>query len=97
MAPLVFTCPNTKRRSTTKIATDAKSLAAAWKKTLHITCPHCGEVHKVSVRDAYIQFAVQDGADPIVIDRSPDMAPARPTGFIPRRPNRIRQSVLRSV
>jgi hypothetical protein len=42
-------------------------LAAAWKKTLHITCPHCGEVHKVSVRDAYIQFAVQDGADPIVI------------------------------
>jgi hypothetical protein len=67
-----------------RVETDAISLAAAWKKTLKVACPHCGEMHRVSVRDAYIAFAVQDGTDPIVVDRPPGVAPPRPVGFIPR-------------
>jgi hypothetical protein len=91
MAPLLFMCPTTKRRSPTRIETDAKSLATAWRKTLKIQCPHCRKVHQVSVRDAYIAFAVQDRTDPIVVDRSPDMVPAAPKGFIPRKaPDRMK-------
>jgi hypothetical protein len=58
MAPLLFTCPTTHRRAPTRIETDPNSLAAAWKKTLKVKCPHCGEVHRISVREAYITFAV---------------------------------------
>ena len=43
MAPLLFTCPTTHRRAPTPIETDPNSLAAAWKKTLKVECPHCGE------------------------------------------------------
>jgi hypothetical protein len=85
MAPLLFTCPTTHRRAPTRVETDPKSLAAAWKRTLKVECPHCGEMHRVTVRDAYIAFAVQDGTDPIVVDRPPGVAPPPPKGFIPRR------------
>jgi hypothetical protein len=84
MAPLLFTCPTTQRRAPTCVETDPKSLAAAWKKVLKVECPHCGEVHAISVRQAYIAFAVH-GTDPIVVDRSPGATPPRPKGFIPRR------------
>jgi predicted RNA-binding Zn-ribbon protein involved in translation (DUF1610 family) len=57
MAPLSFTCPNTGRQSLTRVETDTASLATAWKKTLRIECPHCGEVHRVAVREAYIASA----------------------------------------
>jgi hypothetical protein len=90
MAPLLFTCPTTHRRAPTRVETDAKSLAAAWKKTLKVECPHCGKMHRVSVRDAYIAFAIQDGADPIVVDRLPGSTPPRPKGFIPRRAPTVR-------
>lgn len=63
MAPLLFTCPTTQRRAPTCVETDPKSLAAAWKKVLKVECPHCGEVHAISVRQAYIAFAVH-GTDP---------------------------------
>jgi len=86
MAPLLFTCPTTHRRAPTRVETDPKSLAAAWKKILRVKCPHCGEVHAISVREAYIKFAVQDGTDPIVVDRLPGVTPPRrPQGFLPRR------------
>ena len=71
MAPLLFTCPTTHRRAPTRIETDPNSLAAAWKKTLKVECPHCGDVHRISVREAYVKFAIQDGTDPIVVDRPP--------------------------
>jgi len=45
----------------------------------------------MSVRDTYIQFAVDDGAGAVDADRSPDTVPAPPQGFIPRR-QRNRQS-----
>ena len=85
MAPLLFTCPTTHRRAPTRVEIDPKSLAAAWKRTLKVECPHCGEMHQVTVRDAYIAFAIQDGTDPIVVDRPPGIAPQPPKGFSPRR------------
>ena len=33
-----------------------ESLRLAWKKTLRLQCPHCGEQHKVSVRDAFLEL-----------------------------------------
>ena len=87
MAPLSFTCPNTGRQSLTRVETDTASLATAWKKTLKIECPHCGEVHRVAVREAYIASAIQDGTVPIMTDRLPHNAPRpAPKGFFPRRP-----------
>jgi hypothetical protein len=33
--------------------------AAAWKATLNVKCPHCGEVHEISVRETYINGALK--------------------------------------
>jgi hypothetical protein len=63
MASLFFTCPTTHRRAPTGIETDVQSLQAAWKATLKVKCPHCGEVHEISVRETYINCALQDGTD----------------------------------
>ena len=54
--PVLFTCPKTNRQAPTRVHMDAKSLRLAWKKTLRVLCPHCGEQHKVSVRDAFLEF-----------------------------------------
>ena len=37
--------------------TDTQSLQAAWKATLKVKCPHCSEVHQISVRETYINGA----------------------------------------
>jgi hypothetical protein len=54
MAPLTFTCPNTKQRASTGIQTDVQSLHALWKVVLKVNCPLCGEVHEISVRETFI-------------------------------------------
>ncbi len=54
MASLFFTCPTTHQQAPTGIETDVQSLRAAWKATLNVKCPHCGEVHEISVRETYI-------------------------------------------
>ena len=46
MASLLFTCPITHHQASTGIETDVQSLQAAWKATLKVKCPHCGEVHE---------------------------------------------------
>jgi hypothetical protein len=38
----------TQQKYGARIETDPKSLADAWKKTLKVKCPHCGEMHRVS-------------------------------------------------
>ena len=58
--PVLFTCPKTNRQAPTRVHMDAKSLRLAWKKTLRVLCPHCGEQHKVSVRDAFLESALRD-------------------------------------
>jgi hypothetical protein len=61
MASLFFTCPTTLQQAPTGIGTDVQSLQAAWKTTLKIKCPHCGQVHEISVRDTYINGALRGG------------------------------------
>jgi hypothetical protein len=56
-----FTCPTTRQKVPTGIETDVQSLRAAWSKTLKVQCPHCGETHEFSVRETYIEAAL-DGA-----------------------------------
>jgi hypothetical protein len=53
MASLFFTCPRTRQQAPTGIETDVQSLRSAWKATLNVKCPHCGEVHQISVPEAF--------------------------------------------
>jgi hypothetical protein len=59
MSSLFFTCPTTRQQAPTGIETDVQSLRAAWKATLNVKCPHCGEVHEISVRETYINGALK--------------------------------------
>jgi hypothetical protein len=54
MPSLFFTCPNTRQQADTGILTDAESLRDTWSMTLNVHCPHCGQMHAVSMREAYI-------------------------------------------
>jgi hypothetical protein len=61
-----------------RVSRPTQTARPGWKKTLKVECPHCGEVHRISFREAYITFAVQDGTPPGVL-------PRLPKGFIPRK------------
>jgi hypothetical protein len=63
MAPLLFICPKTNQQAPTGIETDVQSLSASWKAALKVNCPHCGEVHEISVRETYINGALSDAVD----------------------------------
>jgi hypothetical protein len=63
MASLLFICPKTNQQAPTGIETDVQSLSASWKAALKVTCPHGGEVHEVSVRETYINGALDDATD----------------------------------
>lgn len=40
-----------------------QSLSAAWSGTLKVNCPPCGEVHEISVREVYINGAIEDASE----------------------------------
>jgi len=63
MAPLIFICPKTNLQTPSGIETDVQSLSASWKAMLKVHCPHCGEVHDISVRETYINGALSDASD----------------------------------
>jgi hypothetical protein len=63
MASLLFICPKTNQQAPTGIETDAQSLGVSWRWTLKVHCPHCGEMHKISVSEAYIEGALHDAID----------------------------------
>jgi hypothetical protein len=63
MAPLIFVCPKTHLQAPSGIETDVQSLSASWKAKLKVNCPHCGEAHEISVRETYINGALQDAID----------------------------------
>jgi hypothetical protein len=44
----------------TGIMTDAESLRDTWSMTLNVNCPHCGQMHAVSVRETYIDAAIRN-------------------------------------
>ena len=57
---LLVPCPRTGRQIPTGIETDVQSQRASWKRMLTLDCPHCGEVHELSVREAYLSSALKD-------------------------------------
>jgi hypothetical protein len=63
MAELLFTCPTTQQHAPTGIKTDAQSLRAVWKSKLRVHCLYCGEDHEISVRDTYLDSALDAAAD----------------------------------
>jgi len=60
MPSLFFTCPKTRQQADTGILTDAESLRDTWSMTLNVNCPHCGQMHAVSVRETYIDDAIRN-------------------------------------
>ena len=71
MARLNFFCPETQWQAPTSIETDAKGLRESWKSTLKVDCPHCGLIHKNSIRDAYIESVLHDALDRFSVLRKP--------------------------
>jgi hypothetical protein len=63
MGPLVFICPKTNQQAPTGIRTDVQSLSALWKVMLKVNCLHCGKVHEISVRETYIEGALNAAVD----------------------------------
>jgi hypothetical protein len=63
MAPLFFICPKTNQQAPTGVETDVQSLSVSWKAVLKVNCPHCGEVHHISVRETYIEGALFAAVD----------------------------------
>lgn len=60
MPSLLFICPKTRQQADTGILTDVESLRDTWSMTLNVNCPHCGEMHAVSVRETYIDDAIRN-------------------------------------
>jgi hypothetical protein len=60
---LSFPCPNTNRQVPTDIATDARSLALSWRRRATVECPHCRQLHEISVRETYINRALEDAVN----------------------------------
>jgi hypothetical protein len=50
-------------RAPTGVETDAQSLSASWRATLKVSCPYCGEMHEISVRETYINGVLQDAVE----------------------------------
>ena len=61
-ATLHFFCPTTRQQVPTDIKTDVQGLSASWRSIVNVDCPHCGQVHEISVRDTYLSGALQAGA-----------------------------------
>src|SRR5262245_19868470 len=76
MAPLLFICPKTNLEAPTGIETDAQSLRASWKAILRVNCPHCGKLHQISVREMYIDHALNAAVDRLRQARETHRAPA---------------------
>jgi hypothetical protein len=50
----------TRQQADTGIMTDVESLRDTWSMTLNVNCPHCGQMHAVSVRETYIDAAIRN-------------------------------------
>jgi hypothetical protein len=56
---LLFTCPNTSQKLSTGVEMDVPGLRAHWNSTLRLDCPHCRDVHDISVRQVYMDAALE--------------------------------------
>jgi hypothetical protein len=59
VASLLFTCPNTSRKLSTGVEMDVPGLRAHWNSTLRLDCPHCRDAHDISVRQVYMDAALE--------------------------------------
>jgi hypothetical protein len=66
MAALLFICPKTKGRIPTGVETDVAGLRQSWSRTLVLACPHCGGQHEISVRETYLNAALDERIGAIV-------------------------------
>ena len=73
MAMLQFFCPETSQQASTGIETDPDSLRACWSTTVKVDCPHCGQVHKISVRETHVGMALNDALDRTTTLRRPSL------------------------
>ena len=55
LTKLQFRCPDTRRPVAYEAPGDARTLKDLWARQLFVTCPHCGQIHRFSFRDAYVQ------------------------------------------
>jgi hypothetical protein len=62
MPTLLIDCPHTRRQFSTGIETSAESLHGSWKARLEVSCPHCQQTHRISVREAFLEAALRDAA-----------------------------------
>jgi RNase P subunit RPR2 len=58
--PLFVLCPTTKTSIVTNIGTDVRSLSKTWHSKIHVPCPHCGEIHKYKVSEAFAEAVISD-------------------------------------
>ena len=70
MVALLVECPITHRQLATGVETDIKGLRDSWKVVFEVDCPHCGQTHKIAVREAYIDGALADAVLPHQTDLS---------------------------
>jgi hypothetical protein len=57
---LTVACPNTQSSIRTAISTDVRTLAKAWHSKIKVPCPHCSEVHRYRVCEAFVEAAISD-------------------------------------
>jgi hypothetical protein len=57
---LTVACPNTRSSIRTDIAIDVWTLAKAWHSKIKVPCPHCSEVHRYRVREAFVEAAISN-------------------------------------
>jgi hypothetical protein len=61
--PLFFQCPHTGLSAPAGIGTDVATLRKFWHRKLEVDCPHCGETHRFSVREAFLEGALTSFTD----------------------------------
>jgi hypothetical protein len=49
-----ISCPATGQVVSFKVMTDAKTVAASWKKFIRLQCPHCEDRHAIPFKQVYI-------------------------------------------
>src|SRR5262245_50608912 len=68
MPSLLYTCPTTRHKASTGIEMSVESLRKCWRMAVRVNCPHCGQVHEISVRETYVDtgflwYIIRGGLD----------------------------------
>ena len=97
LSGLLFTCPKTGQPAPTGIETDVQSLRALWRRTLKLDCPHCGEVHEFTVREAYLNSALKHAGSDRDKPKASRSQPARKPNARSHAPNNTGAEHMRRI